>query len=81
MGLFEHLHRGHAAEPVYNFTIVDEIFDKYLKNNAKPYVQASSMPKALVVDPEPYTFYFSSESSYEEFYVGWSHPTEQWEKW
>lgn len=70
-----------AGEPVYNFTIVDEIFDTYLANNVKPYVQASFMPKALAIDPEPYTFYFTPETSYEEIYVGWSHPTREWEKW
>lgn len=70
-----------AGYPIYNFTIVDEIFNTYLENDVKPYVQASFMPKALAIDPEPYTFYFEPESSYEEIYVGWSHPTRQWAKW
>lgn len=70
-----------SGNPIYNFTIVDEIFDTYLSNGVKPYVQASFMPKALAIDPEPYTFYFEPESDYNNIYVGWSHPTRQWKKW
>lgn len=69
------------GNPIYNFTILDGIFDTYLENNVKPYAQASFMPKALAIDPEPYTFYFDAESDYNEIYVGWSHPPTSWTKW
>ncbi|KAK5175222.1 uncharacterized protein LTR77_000359 [Saxophila tyrrhenica] len=69
------------GNPVYNWAIIDEIFDTYLANNVKPYVQASFMPKALATDPEPYTFYFDADSDYNEIYVGWSHPPTNWSKW
>ena len=50
------------GNPIYDFTILDEIFDTYLENGVKPYVQASFMPKALSTHPEPYTFYFDASS-------------------
>ena len=35
------------ANPVYDWTIVDRIFDTYLERGVKPYVQIGFMPKAL----------------------------------
>ena len=69
------------GNPIYNFTILDGIFDTYLENNVKPYAQASFMPKALSTHPDPYTFYFDAESDYNEIYVGWSYPPTSWAKW
>ena len=69
------------GNPVYDFSIIDEIFDTYLENGVKPYVQASFMPKALSTNPEPYTFYFDASSDYNLIYVGWSYPPTSWEKW
>lgn len=69
------------GNPIYNWTIVDQIFDTYLANNVKPYVQASFMPKALSTHPEPYTFYFDAEGAYNEIYVGWTYPPTSWRKW
>lgn len=70
-----------SGNPIYNFTIVDEIFDTYLANGVKPYAQASFMPKALSTSPDPYTFYFDPSSEYNLIYVGWSYPPTSWEKW
>lgn len=70
-----------AGEPVYNWTIVDAIFDTYLANGVRPYVQVGFMPKALSTQPESYTFYFDAEGEYNEIYVGWSHPPTSWTKW
>jgi xylan 1,4-beta-xylosidase len=69
------------GNPIYNFTILDGIFDTYLENNVKPYAQASFMPKALSTHPDPYTFYFDASSEYNEIYVGWSYPPTSWTKW
>ena len=69
------------GNPIYNFTILDGIFDTYLENGVKPYAQASFMPKALSTHPDPYTFYFDASSDYNEIYVGWSYPPTSWTKW
>jgi xylan 1,4-beta-xylosidase len=69
------------GNPIYNFAILDGIFDTYLENGVKPYAQASFMPKALSTHPEPYTFYFDASSDYNEIYVGWSYPPTSWSKW
>ena len=69
------------GNPIYNWTIIDEIFDTYLERNVKPYAQIGFMPKALAIDPEPYTFNFDADSAYNVIYVGWSHPPTSYEKW
>ena len=43
-----------AGHPVYNWTILDRIFDTYLERGVRPYAQIGFMPKALSIKPEPY---------------------------
>src|SRR6476660_4128083 len=40
------------GKPVYDWTIVDRIFDTYLERGLKPYVQIGFMPEALSVHPQ-----------------------------
>src|SRR5215217_237174 len=42
------------GKPVYNWAIVDSIFDTYVQRGMKPLAQIGFMPKALSVNPEPY---------------------------
>src|SRR4051794_28252877 len=42
------------GKPVYNWTIVDRIFDTYLRRGVRPYVQIGFMPKDLSIKPDPY---------------------------
>jgi len=42
------------GRPVYDWTIVDRIFDTYLERGLKPYVQIGFMPEALTVHPADY---------------------------
>lgn len=69
------------GNPLFNFTIVDRIFDAYLAGNVKPYVQVGFMPQALATDPEPYFFNFDPDSSYNVIYTGWSHTPESYHAW
>ncbi|KAK4553566.1 hypothetical protein LTR86_009362 [Recurvomyces mirabilis] len=69
------------GKPIYNWTIIDRIFDTYLERGVKPYAQISFMPKALATDPDPYTFLFDPTSSYNVIYTGWSHVPTSWQKW
>ena len=43
-----------SGKPVYDFTILDQIFDAYISNGVRPYVQIGFMPKALSPKPDPY---------------------------
>ncbi|HUO10810.1 MAG TPA: beta-xylosidase [Phycisphaerae bacterium] len=42
------------GKPVYDFTIVDKIFDTYIQRGLKPYAQLGFMPKDLSTHPELY---------------------------
>lgn len=37
------------GNPIYNWTILDRIFDTYLQRGVKPYVEIGFMPKALSI--------------------------------
>ncbi len=42
------------GKAVYNWTIVDRIFDTFVERKMKPLVEIGFMPQALSVKPEPY---------------------------
>ncbi|KAJ7077386.1 glycosyl hydrolase, family 39 [Mycena belliarum] len=69
------------GRPIYNFTITDLIFDAYLENGVKPYVQIGFMPKALSKNPEPYSFDFNGAAAANDIFTGWSHLPTSFEKW
>jgi xylan 1,4-beta-xylosidase len=70
-----------SGKPVYDWTIVDRIFDSYLERGVRPYVQIGFMPEALSVKPQPYRHYWTPKAKYEEIYTGWAYPPKDWEKW
>jgi xylan 1,4-beta-xylosidase len=69
------------GKPIYDWTIVDGIFDAYLANGIKPYVQIGFMPKALSVKPEPYQHKWTPLAKYDEIYTGWAYPPKDYDKW
>ncbi|KAK0316478.1 hypothetical protein LTR01_000226 [Friedmanniomyces endolithicus] len=69
------------GNPIYNWTIIDEIFDTYLERGVKPYAQIGFMPRALATDPEPYTFLFNATNTYNIIFTAWSHVPTSWQKW
>src|SRR6185436_8925474 len=58
------------GSPVYDWTIVDRIFDTYLQRGVRPYVQIGFMPKALSVKPDPYQHTWTPTAKYDEIYTG-----------
>lgn len=70
-----------SGNPVYDWTIVDRIFDTYLKNGVKPYLQIGFMPKALSVRPDPYQHKWTPAAKYDEIYTGWAYPPKDYKKW
>lgn len=69
------------GNPIYDWTIVDRIFDTYLERGVKPYVQIGFMPKALSTNPEPYQHKWTPTAKYDEIYTGWSYPPKDYAKW
>jgi xylan 1,4-beta-xylosidase len=65
---------GHA---VYDWTIVDRIFDTYLTSGSKPFVEIGFMPKALSTHPKPYQHNWPQGS----LWTGWSYPPKDYAKW
>jgi xylan 1,4-beta-xylosidase len=69
------------GQPIYDWSIVDRIFDTYLQRGVKPYVQVGFMPKALSVKPEPYQHRWTPQARYEEIYTGWAYPPKDYARW
>jgi len=69
------------GNPVYDWTIVDRIFDTYLQRGVRPYVQIGFMPKALSVKPDPYQHSWTPTAKYDEIYTGWAYPPKDYSKW
>ena len=67
--------------PIYDWSIIDRIFDSYLERGVKPYVQIGFMPKALSTHPEPYEHHWTPTSDYDEIYTGWAYPPKDYAKW
>lgn len=69
------------GDPVYDWTIVDRIFDTYVERGMKPFVEIGFMPKAMSTHPEPYRHNWKPGAEYDEIYTGWSYPPKDYEKW
>jgi xylan 1,4-beta-xylosidase len=69
------------GKPVYDWTILDRIFDTYLKHGVRPYAQIGFMPEDLSVKPEPYQHKWTPRARYDEIYTGWAYPPKDYEKW
>jgi xylan 1,4-beta-xylosidase len=70
-----------AGRPIYDWTIVDRIFDVYRARGVRPYVQVGFMPKALSVHPEPYQHEWRPGMQYRSLGTGWSYPPRDYMKW
>ena len=69
------------GDPVYDWTLVDLIFDTYLENGVRPYVQMGFMPEALSSHPDPYKHTWRPGLPYEWIYTGWAYPPNDYSKW
>jgi xylan 1,4-beta-xylosidase len=69
------------GKPVYDWRLVDRIFDTYKERGLKPYAQIGFMPQALSVKPEPYQHEWRPGLPYNKVYTGWAHPPKDYAKW
>ncbi len=69
-----------AGRPVYNWTIIDRIFDTYLAKGLHPYVEIGFMPQALSPDPGPYQHDWKNGAK-SKLNTGWAWPPKDYAKW
>ena len=65
---------GHS---VYDWKIVDRIFDTFRDSGLKPLVEIGFMPQALSTHPQPYRHNFPEGS----IFTGWAYPPKDYQKW
>ena len=66
-----------AGQPVYDWKIVDRIFDVFRQKGLTPLVEVGFMPEALSVHPQPYRHDFPKGS----VFTGWTYPPRDYAKW
>jgi xylan 1,4-beta-xylosidase len=66
------------GKPVYNWTILDGIFDAWVGAHVRPYVELGFMPQALSSHPDPYHIPWPTKPGEVE---GWSFPPKDYGKW
>ncbi len=69
------------GRPIYDWTIVDRIFDTYLSSGAKPFVEIGFMPQALSSHPDPYKPTWIPGAPNKDYASGWSYPPRGYNKW
>jgi xylan 1,4-beta-xylosidase len=70
-----------SGGPIYDWTIVDRIFDTYIKAHARPFVEIGFMPQALSSKPEPYHSTWIPGATNKDYALGWSYPPKDYGKW
>jgi len=74
-------HEDANGTPIYDWTILDRIFDTYLMHGVRPYAEIGFMPEALSIKPEPYQHRWNPQLKYQEIYTGWAYPPRDYDKW
>jgi len=70
-----------AGHPVYDWHIVDSIFDTYVQRGMRPLAEIGFMPEALSTHPHPYRHHWKPGVSYDSIYTGWAYPPGDYVKW
>lgn len=66
-----------GGNPVYDWKILDRIFDTYRETGVQPLVEIGFMPEVLSTQPEPYQHTFPNGS----LWTGWAYPPKDYERW
>lgn len=69
------------GNPVYNWRIIDSIFDTYVQRGMKPLAQIGFMPEALSTHPQPYKHNWKPGEPYGKIFTGWAYPPKDYDKW
>ncbi len=68
VGLYNEDEHGN---PLYNYSYVDQIYDGFLQNGVRPFVELSFMPEKLASTPSRQAF----------FYKPFNSPPRDWDRW
>jgi len=66
-----------SGRPIYDWKIVDRIFDTFHVAGLKPLVELGFMPEALSTHPQPYRHNFPNGG----IFTGWAYPPKDYGKW
>jgi xylan 1,4-beta-xylosidase len=69
------------GKPIYSWSIIDSIFDTYVKRGMKPLAQIGFMPEALSTKPQPYRHHWKPGDPYSDIITGWAYPPKDYNKW
>jgi len=69
------------GRPVYDWTVLDRIFDTYVARGVRPYAQIGFMPQAMSTHPEPYQHAWRPGLRYDAITTGWAYPPKDYAKW
>jgi xylan 1,4-beta-xylosidase len=70
-----------AGNPVYDWTVIDKIFDTLIERGMKPLAEIGFMPEALSIKPRPYRHAWSPDQPYQNIFTGWTQPPKDYAKW
>ncbi|MDX3915561.1 MULTISPECIES: GH39 family glycosyl hydrolase [Olivibacter] len=70
------------GKPVYDWKIIDSIFDTYIQRGMKPLAQIGFMPEDLSSNnPKPYRHRWKPGDPYTDIITGWAYPPKDYNKW
>ncbi|SES23998.1 GH39 family glycosyl hydrolase [Pedobacter rhizosphaerae] len=69
------------GNPIYNWTIIDQIFDSYVQRGMKPLAQIGFMPEAMSIKPTPYQHDWKPGDPFRKLITGWAYPPKDYHKW
>ena len=69
------------GKPVYDWHIIDSIFDTFIQRGMKPIAEIGFMPEALSTHPQPYKHEWKPGVDYNKIYTGWAYPPKDYNKW
>jgi xylan 1,4-beta-xylosidase len=67
-----------SGNAIYDWVILDQIFDTFRAAQVRPLVEIGFMPKALSTHPDPYRHDFPRVG---DIYTGWAYPPKDYQKW
>jgi xylan 1,4-beta-xylosidase len=70
-----------TGRPAYDWRIVDRIFDTWLHNGTKPFVEVGFMPEALSTHPSPYRVEWIPGAPNKDYFAGWTYPPKDFDTW
>lgn len=69
------------GNPIYNWTIIDKIFDTFVERNMRPIAQIGFMPEALSIQPQPYKGNRADANTPASNGKGFKYPPKDYNKW